>query len=72
MRDGVVAEAQLADAVGVAVEREDAARVERAPRQLVVDVLAVPVAVELDRDAARLAASSNTRVPVGRDSRAGC
>src|SRR6187551_3302705 len=48
--DGVVGERELRDAVGVAVEREDAARVHRDRRQLVVDVLTMPVAVDLDGD----------------------
>ena len=51
VRDRVIAEPQLPDRVRVAVERENATGVERTARELEVDVLAVPVAVELDRDA---------------------
>jgi hypothetical protein len=50
VRDRVVAESKLANRVRVAVEREDAPRVQRTARKQVVDVLTVPVAVELDGD----------------------
>ena len=53
-------EPQLADRVRVAVEREHAAGVERPLSEPPVDVLPVPVAVELDRHPA-LGRASNTR-----------
>jgi hypothetical protein len=52
VRDRVVAEPQLGDRVRVAVEREDAAGIESTPREQIVDVLPVPVSIELDRDTA--------------------
>ena len=48
MRNRIIGESQLADRMRVAVERKQAAGVERLPRKHVVNVLAVPVAVELD------------------------
>ena len=43
MRDRVVGEAQLADRVRVAVEREDAARLERLARETMGNILPVPL-----------------------------
>jgi hypothetical protein len=70
MCNRVVGERKLADAVRVAVEREQAARIERHRRQLVIDVLPVPVAVDLDRDAACRGLSKDPS-PVRRDARPG-
>jgi len=66
--DSVIAESQLADRMRIAVEREDTAGGESAPGQAIVDVLAMPVAIQLDGDA-ELCRLREHGVPVGRDTR---
>ena len=51
MRDRIVRESQLPDRMSIAVEREQAAGVESLPREDVRNVLAMPVSIDLDRDA---------------------
>ena len=50
VRYRIVAETELRDGVCIAVEREKAAGIEGPSRKFVVDVLPVPVAVQLDCD----------------------
>ena len=52
MRDREAGETQLRNGVGVAVEREQAARCERLRRESEIENLAVPVAIELHGHAA--------------------
>jgi hypothetical protein len=70
VRNRVIGERELPDAVRVAVEREQAARIERPRRQFVIDVLPVPVAVDLDRDAACRGLTKDPS-PIRRDAGAG-
>jgi len=50
VRDGVVGERVFGDAVRVAIERKETAFLEGNRGKLVVDVLPMPIAVDLDRN----------------------
>ena len=63
VRDRVVGEWQLGDAVRVAVERKDAARLHRDRGELVIEILTMPVAVDFDGDVERAAACEHP-IPV--------
>jgi hypothetical protein len=66
MCDGDVDVVQLGMRVRVAVEREQAAVLERTRRQLVVDVLPIPRPVNLDRHLP-LRGDGEHAIPVGAD-----
>src|SRR5688572_20397250 len=68
VRDGDVDEVELGMRMRVAVEREQAAVLERARRQLVMDVLSIPRSVDLDRHLP-LRGNLEHAIPVGADTR---
>src|SRR5690349_9312510 len=65
MRQRILAEPQLGNRVCVAVQREDAAGLERPAGEHVIDILAVPVAVQFDRHF-QARGDLEYSVPVGR------
>ena len=66
MCDSGLREDPLVRRVRVAVEREDAASIERTARELVIDVLTTRVAIDLDRNGS-LGCCLEDSIPVGRD-----